>query len=58
MLYLYYNKLKLKDMKKNLIIGVFQLWVIGLGILAIGGIAIVLINLLTGNYGSTASFTF
>ncbi len=45
-------------MKKNLIIGVFQLWVIGLGILAIGGIAIVLINLLTGNYGSTASFTF
>lgn len=45
-------------MKKNLILGVCQLWVIGLGILAFGGIAIVLFNLFTGNYESTASFTF
>jgi hypothetical protein len=45
-------------MKKNLIIGVFQLWVIGLGILAFGGIGIVLFNLFTGNYGHTASFEF
>jgi hypothetical protein len=45
-------------MKKNLILGLFQLWVIGLGILVFSGMVIVLFNLFTGNYGSTASFAF
>lgn len=46
-------------MKKELILTrVFQLWVIGLGILAFSGIGIVLFNLFTGNYGNTASFEF
>ncbi len=45
-------------MKENLMLGLVQLWVIGLGILVFGGMVIVLFNLFTGNYGSTASFAF
>jgi hypothetical protein len=36
----------------------FRVWAIGIGALAISGIAIAVFNLLTGNYCSTASFEF
>jgi hypothetical protein len=35
-----------------------KVWAIGIGALAITGIAIAFFNLLTGNFTSTASFEF
>jgi hypothetical protein len=46
-------------MKKQFILEkVFQMWVIGIGLLALFGIAVAVFNLITGNYGHTASFEF
>ena len=36
----------------------FKAWAIGVGALAVTGIAIAVFNLLTGNFCSTASFEF
>ena len=44
--------------KEKIIETTFQIWGISLGVIAFGGIAIALINLITGNYCGTASFEF